>query len=242
MGLLDFFGGGSPAEKAQKLKSKATQKYGDPTTRQKALSQLGELKSPDAVPVMMQRFTFTVDPQTTDADEKQTMFEFICDLKRGAVPPVVDFLTKSESSSSWALKILSEILPETEVIGIVATELKRLGAEYTRNPEKKEVLLHFINGKTDERVGPLAQIFLSDMSDEVKIAALKTVSSVKFAGAQGAVVALLLIEETAKRVQTACAHTLHELALPVSAPKEKIVARLPQGYALDKALLIQKTA
>lgn len=62
MGLFDIFGGGTPAEKAQKLRAKATQKYGDAQTRQKALTDLGNLKSPDAVPVLMQRFTFAVDP------------------------------------------------------------------------------------------------------------------------------------------------------------------------------------
>jgi hypothetical protein len=44
MGLIEFFGGGTPAQKALKLKSKITQKYGDPTTRQKAIHQIGELK------------------------------------------------------------------------------------------------------------------------------------------------------------------------------------------------------
>jgi hypothetical protein len=241
MGIFDIFGGGTPAEKAQKLKAKATQKYGDPATRQKALSQLGDMKSADAVPVMMQRFTFAVEPQTTDADEKQTMFNYICELKRDAVPNVVEFLNKSESSSSWALKILSEILPENEVLGIVAAELTHLGANYTRNPEKKEVLLQFINGKADERVGPLAVMFLSDMSDEIKIAALKTIGSVKYLPAKDDIVTLLLAEETAKRVQTACVHTLSELAMPVTGFKEKVEARLPAGFKLDKSLVVQKS-
>ena len=87
MGLLDFFGGGTPADKAQRLKAKATQKYGDAATRQKALQQLAELKHADAVPVLMNRFTFAVDPQTTDAEEKEHAFQAICELEKDAVPP-----------------------------------------------------------------------------------------------------------------------------------------------------------
>jgi hypothetical protein len=49
LGILEMFGGGSPAEKAKKLKSKITQKYGDAATRQKAIQQLGEMKVPEAV-------------------------------------------------------------------------------------------------------------------------------------------------------------------------------------------------
>ena len=44
MGILDIFGGGGGPEKALKLKSKVTQKYGDPTSRQKAIDSLGSMK------------------------------------------------------------------------------------------------------------------------------------------------------------------------------------------------------
>ena len=44
MGFLDsLFGGGTPAEKAQRLKAKATQKYGDPSIRQGALEKLVDI-------------------------------------------------------------------------------------------------------------------------------------------------------------------------------------------------------
>lgn len=240
MGLLDFFGGGTPAEKAQKMKGKVTQKYGDPSTRQGAIATLGKLKSPDTVGVLMQRFTFTVDPQTTDADEKNTVFDFICDLKTDAIPAVTEFLTRSESASSWALKIFEEVLPEPEVLGIVTNELKRLGAEYTRDPEKKEVLLHFLQGRTDERIGPVTLPFLHDMSDDVKMAALKTVTSVKYEPAREAILTLLTTDDTAKRVQTACINSLVETGFPVTGFREKVEAKLADGYFVDKSGVVKK--
>ena len=240
MGLFDFFGGGSPADKAQKLKGKVTQKYGDPTTRQKAIEQLAALKSADAVPVLMQRFTFMVEPQTTDADEKATVFDSICELETGAVPPVVEFLTKSDSASSWAVKILEAVLPEPEVIGAVTTELKRLGAEYTRDPEKKEVLLHFLLGKKDDRIGPSAQPFLHDMSDDVKMAAIKTVASAAFEPAREDLLTLLVTEDTAKRVQTACETALVETGFSVHGFREKVEGKLPGGHFIDKAGVVKK--
>lgn len=240
MGLFDIFGGGSPAEKAQKLKAKVTQKYGDPSTRQKAITQLGDLHSPDAVPVLMQRFTFMVEPQTTDADEKDTVFHYICDLKDDGVAPVVDFLKKSEAASSWAVKILDAVLPADKVIGIVTDELKRLGAEYTRDPEKKEVLLHFLQGKSDERIGPVLVPFLHDMSDDVKMAAIKTVASVKFEPAREDILKLLTTEDTAKRVQTACINALVETGFTVQGYREKVEAKLTEGAFVDKAGVVKK--
>lgn len=240
MGLLDFFGGGTPAQKAQKLKSKITQKYGDATARQKAIATLGEMASPEAVPVLMQRFTILVDPQTTDADEKQAVMHYICDLERDAVPPVVDFLTRSEAASSWALRILGQILPREEVNAIIIAELKRLGAEYTRDPEKKTVLLQALEGQTDEGIGEVAMALLHDMSDDVKIAALKTVASVKYEPAREEILTLLTTDETAKRVQTACLQALFETGFQVQGFREKVEARCADPWSVDRAGNVKK--
>lgn len=241
MGFLNsIFGGGTPAEKAARLKAKATQKYGDPTARQKALQALGEIKHADAVPVMMARFTFNVDPQTTDAEEKQHVFESIVELEKDAVQPVRDFLVRSDQSSSWALKILSALLPENEVLGVVTDELKRLGSAYTRDPEKKEVLLHFLEGKNDERVGPVLVPLLADMSDDVKMAVLKTLASVQYEPAREAVLELLTHEETAKRVQTACLNLLASTGWQIQGFREKVEKRLGDGFTLDKAGVVKK--
>jgi F0F1-type ATP synthase delta subunit len=241
MGLFDFFGGGgTPADKAAKLKAKATQKYGDAAARQQALQKLIDLKHADAVPVLLQRFTFVVDPQTTDAEEKAHVFDSICDLKDDAVPKVKAFLTESEKASSWAVKILDTVLPPADMIGVVVDELKRLGANYTRDPEKKEVLLHFLDGKQDERIGPVLTPFLNDMSDDVKMAALRTLTSIKFEPAREDVLKLLAAEDTARRVQTACVTTLAETGFTVQGYREKVEGKLPEGFTIDKAGVVKK--
>jgi hypothetical protein len=240
MGFLDFFGGGTPAVKASKLKSKATQKYGDPTTRQKALQQLADLSHADAVPILLQRFTFAVEPQTTDAEEKQNVFDAICKLQVDAVEPVKAFLTRSDAASSWALRILEAVLSPDEVMQVVTVELQRLGTEYTRDPEKKEVLLRYLEGKRDARVGPVVALFLRDMSDDVKMAALKTLAGLAYPEARVDVLHLLCAEDTARRVQTACVHTLVDCGFDVHGFREQVEKRLPDGFAVDKAGLIKK--
>lgn len=240
MGLFDFLGGGTPAEKAQKLKAKATQKYGDAATRQKALQSLIDLKHPDAVPALMHRFTVNVDPQTTDAEEKEHVFDAIVGLGDDAVAPVSAFLSKSDAASSWAVKILSTLLPEEKLLGAITDELTRLGASYTRDPEKKEVLLHSLEGKTDERIGPAVLPFVQDMSDEVKIAALKTLASLKYTPAREPILSLLTTDDTARRVQTACIAALVEGGFEVTGFREKVEGRLPDGYFVEKSGLVKK--
>ena len=240
MGLLDFLGGGTAADKATKLKAKVTQKYGDPTTRQKAIAQLGEMKTPEAVAVLMHRFTLTVDPHTTDADEKEHVFEIICRLAGDAVQPVKDFLKRSDSASSWALKVLEEILPDYEVIGIACDELNRLGAEYTRDPEKKVVLMGYLEGKDDPRIADAVLPLMADMADEVKMAALKNLAPRKFEPAREKMLELLVADETGKRVQTAALDAIAISGFAVQGFREKVEQRLGEGWHLDKSGALKK--
>jgi HEAT repeat protein len=233
MGFLDLFGGGSPADKAAKLKQKVTQKYGDPATRQKAIAQLGELRTPEAVGVLMHRFTLTVDPHTTDADEKDHVFELICSMGGEAVGPAKDFLKRSDTASSWALKVLEEIAAACE-------ELRRLGTEYTRNPEKKTVLMGYLEGKEDPKIAEVVLLLLQDMADDVKIAALKNLAPRKFEPAREPMLELLVSEETGKRVQTAALEAIAASEFTVQGFREKVEKRLSDGWFLDKSGALKK--
>ena len=240
MSFFNFFSARTPVDKANRLKRKITQKYGDALTRQKAIDELGRLKSPDTVQVLMQRFAFAVEPQTTDADEKQTVFDYIRELGPAAVPNVQEFLVKTDTAASWAIRILDAILSQSEVIGIVTDELNRLGAEYTRDPAKKEVLLHYLEGKVDDRIGPATLPFMNDMSDDVKLCALKTIASVKYEPARQELLQLLIADETAKRVQLACIAALIDTGFHVHGFREKVEARLSDGTYLDRSGIVKK--
>ncbi|HZH03218.1 MAG TPA: HEAT repeat domain-containing protein [Myxococcaceae bacterium] len=242
MGLLDIFGGGKTPQRAVKLKAKVVQKYGDPVTRQKAIDQLGDMKVPEAVTSLLARFTITVEPQTTDAEEKERVFQLVKGFGREAVEPVKVFLRRSDQASSWAVRILSDLLPEAEVVGAAADILQALGAEYARDPEKKLVLLHFLEGKDDARVAPAAAPFLHDMSDDVKIAALKILAPAKYEPAREEVLQLLAGEDTARRVRTAALAALHESGFGVQGYREKVEGLLVEPYHLDREGRVQKRA
>ena len=53
--------------------------------------------------------------------------------------------------------------------GVVSMLVGAAKAEYTRNPEKKIVLLHWVTGKSDPRVGPAVLPYLEDSFDDVKV-------------------------------------------------------------------------
>lgn len=239
MGLFDLFGGSGP-EKALKLKPKVTQKYGDPASRQKAIQQLGEMKYPEAVSVLLARFTLTVDPLTTDADEKEHVFELIKAFGKDAIAPIQEFLRKSDQAASWAVRLLEELLPQPEAIGIFVDTLTHLSSHYTRDPEKKVVLLHHVSSKEDPRIASVVVPFLEDMSDDVKIAALKALGPLKHEPAREPILQLLTAPETARRVQTAALAALQESGFSVEGYREKVEAALFEPYALDKNGIVIK--
>jgi HEAT repeat protein len=239
LGLLDIFGGSGP-EKAKKLRAKVTQKYGDPTVRQKAITQLGEMKIPEAVPPLLARFTITVEPLTTDSDEKEHVLELVKGFGQDAIGPITEFLRRTDQASSWAIRLLTELLPEPEVIGIAVELLKKLGSEYARDPQKKMVLIQFVTGKADPRIASVLVPFLEDMSDDVKIAALKALAPLKHEPAREPMLHLLTAPETAKRVQTAVVTALHESGFGVQGYREKVEALLSDPYFVDKGGLVKK--
>jgi HEAT repeat protein len=242
MGLFDIFTGGTGPDKALKLKPKVTQKYGDPATRQKAIQALGEMKYPEAVTVLLARFNITVDPLTTDADEKEHVFELIKGFGKDAVPPILEFLQKNELATSWALRLLGELLTEDEVTGACVDSLRHLSAHYTKNPEKKVVLLHHVTGKQDPRIPPAVMPFLEDMSDDVKIAALKALGSFKYGPAREPMLKLLTADETARRVQTSALAALAEGGFSLEGYQEKVQPLLVDPYVLGQDGRIQRRA
>lgn len=242
MGWMALFGGGTPAEKAQRLRKKVTEKYGDASSRQKAIHEVGELKDPAAVAVLLARFTITVDPHTTDHDEKEHVFELVKGFGHDAVGPVTEFLRSSEQASSWAVRLLEALLPETEVVRITTGLLTELGASYSRNPEKKQVLVHYLETRDDPRIGPALLPLLDDMSDDVKLTAAKALGTQKYTEAREPLLKLLVAEETGRRVRTQVLEALHQLGVGIQGYREKVEALLSEPYYLDKAGLVKKRA
>jgi hypothetical protein len=239
MGILDFLGG-NDLSKAQKLKPKVMQKYGDPVSRQKAIQQLGELQVPEAVTVLLSRFTITVEPQTTDADEKEQAFDLVRARGAAAVPTVTDFLARTDLASSWAVRLLAELLPEPEVVGVLVAQLHTLAQGYTRNPEKRLVLLNWLSGKDDPRIAPAVLPFLEDMADDVKLAALRTLGPLRYAPAREPMLQLLTGAETGRRVQVAAIESLAESGFGVQGFREKVEALAPETFFVDKAGVLKR--
>ena len=188
MGLFDLFGSKEEREKSalRKLGRKITQRYGPPENRQKAIEQLAALGTPAALLTLCLRFTVRADVGITDDEEKETVRRLLVEAGRGAVEPVQEFLKAQESGISWGLRVLAALLPADEVLGTVVGLLERAGRMYSRDPEKKLVLLSWLTEHHAPTAAATAAIptalegailpLLEDFSDDVRLSAARALA------------------------------------------------------------------
>jgi len=242
VGLFGSLFGGSREERESKrirdLSKRAQEKYGDPAARTRALEQLRDIGSEEAIAALLQRFTVKTEPGITDAEEREFTLSIITSFGEKAVGPIEAFI-RSNDSIAWALRCLEEIVPEERVIGTLTAELEKLAGEYTREPDKKVLIINRLAATKDPRIPPAVRPFLDDAADDVRIAAMKTLLAQGDAASADAIAACL-IDAEAPRVRTAAAATLAELAAPIGARRDEVAAKLPAGYALDDGGVVRK--
>jgi len=239
LGFFDIFHR-SPAQKAEKLKAKLSQKYGDPSIRQSAIVSLGELHVPEAIDALLSRFTFSVEPQSRDGEEKEEVFKLLCERGEEVVELTQAFLKRYEVGTSWALHLLEKVLPEEDTLTFACDFLEKLSRTYTRSPEKKLVFLQYVADKQHPSIAASAIPYLEDMTDDVKINALIVLGKHPSEAARIPILELLLAPSTAKRVQTHALEALHTSGLHVQGYREKVEALLSPPWYLNRAGVLRR--
>jgi hypothetical protein len=246
MGILDLFGSRESREAAslKKLGHKITQKWGPAENRQKAIEQLGEMGTPAALKTLCLRFTVRAEVGISDDDEKEQARLVLVSAGPRALEPVREFLAEQESGVAWGLRVLSSLATQQEVLGTVHSLLQRLGREYTRDPEKKLVLLAWLREHPDlatlqpaggpprdEALLPL----LEDFVDDVRIGAAHALTQgMPSDAAREALIALLLRDRDNARVRGEVLQALHTLGADVKGHRGDVEALLVEPWYLDR--------
>src|SRR5512133_1980264 len=249
MGLFDLFA--SKEERAQgalqKLRQKLLQKYGPPENRAKAVDQLAELGTPEALGVLCLRFTISADPTITDAEEKERVLQLLADEGETAVEPIRRFVHQQENGVGWGLRALARILPAERLGEIVLAELTHLGQVYSRDPEKKLTLLTWLRehpaGVGGEAVEAAVLPLLEDFSDDVRITATRALASL--AGGErtrAALIELLLRDKENLRVRGIVFEALASLGADVKGHRPSVEALIAEPFYLDREGQVKKRA
>jgi hypothetical protein len=270
LGILDFFsskGGGRSG--LRKQAQKITEKYGPPENRQKVIQQLADMGTPEALSVLCLRFTIRADPGITDDEEKENVRRILVEAGEKAVGPVKEFLESHESGVSWGLRVLSALRPADDVVATALRLLHKLGREYSRDPEKKLVLLSWLA----EHHGDLTSVerapaedatagagpspaaaegevpgledallpLLEDFSDDVRIATARLVAHQPLTERmRGAMVELFLRDTDNARVRGEVLAALAALGADVKGYRPRVEPLLVEPYFLDKEGKVKK--
>jgi HEAT repeat protein len=247
MGLFGIFGSKEEREKSalRKLAKRVTEKYGPPENRQKAIDQLGNMGSPDALSTLCLRFTVNAEPGITDQEEKETARRILADAGERAVAPVSAFVRGEEDGVAWGLRVLAQIAPEEKVLEVVVAEIAHLGQTYTRDPEKKLVLLtwlreHHAGAKSADVEAALLPL-LEDFSDDVRITATRALVAVSHGEkARDALIQLLLRDSDNARVRGEVLEALAAIGADVKGFRPSVEALLVEPFYLDREGRVKK--
>lgn len=234
MGFFDLFKGKSGPGALKKHAARVATKKSQNADRWQSLIALGELKSPEAVEALLQRFTFRIDPSITDQEEKDLAMQGIVGSGDAAVAPLLAFLAETESIA-WPIKMLQKLVPEEEVVAALLDLLEGMNTEYERDPERKIDAIMQLEDYQDPRILPAITRFLGDVNETARFHAVQTAMQQDDVASIRDQLIDTLVAEEGVRVRVAILDGFIKQGWEVGARSADIAANLPTGYVLDGA-------
>jgi hypothetical protein len=239
MGLFDLFKGNPKADNKQRPKTSPASKWADRVEkrvqnydRQEAIQALSEMGTADAVQVLLKRFTFHMDPSITDQEEKDAAFRGILRAGRDAIEPVRAYAAKA-ASLAWPMKIIKELIDESEYTEELLRWLSTWDTEYSKFIDPKVQILTALEEHRHPRIREEVERFLEDVNEPSRFHAASTLLAQDDSAALPALVKLL-VEEESVRVRTKVADGLAARAWTVPDENRSAVRKvLPGPFSID---------
>jgi HEAT repeat protein len=244
LGLFDIFSK-SKEERPKRdkdvarLERQVANKLSQNYDRQEAIEELSKIGSAASARALLKRFDWHLDPSITDQEEKENCLRGIVAAGELALDPLRDYCKKAESLT-WAIKVLSAIVPPERLTEELLSLLDQFDTEYTRNVEPKVQLLRVLEEHPSEDVRIAVEPFLNDASETVRFTAVNTTFAVNDEKSAPALVEALVAEESL-RVKNRIGERLAERAWAV--PAELVDAcktALPPGFALEGGRIVRR--
>jgi hypothetical protein len=267
MGIFDFLRrsdnksdqiGKKPGEVTSKEVSKWSGKAGDKRAqnfdRQEALANLAELAGDDdggderkqetrrqAAAALLKRFTFTMDPSITDADEKQTAFDGILAAGELAFEPVRKFAAKAESLA-WPMRIMKKLLEPEAYVEEVLAWLSKWDTEYAKFIDPKIQLLVELEDLKHAKIRESVEPFLLDVNETARFHAVRATFAQDDIESLKKVVEMFIDEESVRIRTGVCEGFMSRSWMVPEEMRADARKSLPSGYTIDGEGMFRKKA
>ncbi len=181
MGIFSFFSKEERKKRQFERNMKiALDKNRPPEERYRAMDELRQEGSDEAIYALLKRFTFTVESKggsVADEEEKEWVFGVIQSFGTKALPPLRRFVVSEEGpavnpkhSISKALELIKLIVEGDRdyMLEVIKDLVEHNPPGYERNPIRKEEILSFLNEWDDGRAAELILPYLEDMDETIR--------------------------------------------------------------------------
>ncbi len=243
MGLFDFLSGSGGSVK--KLVAKANNKDSQSVDRWKALEQLRDEGSDEALGGLLRRFSFVYDKTIEDEQEKQWVHDTLVGMGEKIIPAIEKNVLGADSIS-WQLKVLAHVAEHEKAWGVLEKVIAANNNEYVRDPSKKIQLITFVGEEFhDPRAARALGQYLEDMDETVRFNTVEALLAQKDEEAAREPLLKLLIDEKeeSRRIKIRILDGFAEVGWNTHGYKgqvEKVCEAIGRGHSIDGKGRIRK--
>lgn len=173
MGLSDLFSREGRARRGlQKTIQRASDKHAQSMDRWKALEQLRDDGSEEAMVGLLRRFSFNYDKTIEDEQEKEWVYHELVAMGAKVLSPLRKYMRESETLG-WALKVLEQVAKGDDFLKALEQLCEQNDNSYVRDPSKKTQLVHFMGEHRDPQIAKLLLPYLEDIDEGVRFKAVE---------------------------------------------------------------------
>lgn len=173
MGLAELFSKEARARNnLKKTIARAADKHAQSGDRFRALEQLRDDGSAEAIAGLLRRFSFVYDKSIEDEQEKEWVYQILCEMGSKILPELRRYLRESETLS-WSLKILEQVATGEAFHETLAALCEQNDNSYVRDPSKKIQLVHFMGEHRDPKIAELIVPYVDDVDEGVRFKAVE---------------------------------------------------------------------
>jgi HEAT repeat protein len=239
--MFDFLKrSGSPSSKQiDKLVKKLTEPGGEEGPRIEAAERLNEWGTPESLYALLRRFTISSKVITQDVEEKRMVVRMLVERGRGAVDPILRFLS-NHHQVEWPVQALFQILPREELVPKLVEILEKVAAASAFTPpEHRADLIRAMRGHVTPEIAAVLRQFLSDDDDDVRIAAIEALAEVGEEMREALLEAFVQTEDR-PRIRIKIAEMFADHDWPVKGYRPKVEGTLPEGFHVTAKGVIRR--